>query len=174
MNTRNVSSFDDDEDDWVPLDSNFTAQTNKQTASIQQHVVQNNEEHYENKSHAKIDLDSFRSYHTTSSRSRNNTPTNNSVGGRLPRSSLNEGSMKSDQEGNAKLNKTLNNLRKRHGRNLEMKENFVNRPLVLFPRLFFYHLVTEFWNSSRTIRIGKFLSSHNTFLLSLNQGLMQN
>ena len=54
--------------------------------------------------------------------------------------------------------KTMEAIRARHERNIKLKHNFVNQPLLLFPKILFFHLVREFWNAHRSIRVGTLIS----------------
>ena len=122
-------SEEDDDDDWVPMDAQTTA-----TAT----------EVHTSESGNQQDTIDF-----------NNTVTANSMSNRNSSSTSNNGGRRTSTDSTDKLNNTLKTIRKRHERNEEIKQNFVNRPLILFPKLFFYHLITEFWNSNRTIRVGE-------------------
>lgn len=165
MNTHNSSSFDDEDGDWVPLDSKSTHSTSNRHQNV---YTPHEKEQHVNKCHDTIDINSLISNSNCSNDSRRNSSSSSSTphGNDRLFSSRSSSSFSashrgrqhhSSNKGNSsdKFNETLSNIRNRHERNVEMKENFVNRPLVLFPKLFIYHLVTEFWNTDRTIRIGK-------------------
>ena len=160
-----MSSFDssnfgeDDGDDWVPLESlNSIPDTNNDSV---QNTTSSQGSYDVTRAHDKIDLNS-------TNRNRINDRYRNSGGNTIFDGSFNLSSQRRfgrqeserSTSSESRLNETLANIRNKHERIQKVKENIVNRPLLIFPKLFFYHLVTEFWYSSRSIRVGKFESAH--------------
>ena len=157
MSRFNSSNFDEDDgDDWVPLESlNSEPDTNNDSVLNATSPKKGNFD--VTRAHDKIDLNSTGSNGSTE-RFRNpgrNSTIHGSFNGSSQRRFRRQQSEPSTSS-ESSLNETLANIRNRHERIQKVKENIVNRPLLIFPKLFFYHLVTEFWYSSRTIRVGKF------------------
>lgn len=103
-----------------------------------------------NSLHSIHSLHTTRTDNTTSTRSRRNNQTTSSNSNNNTNSSANSNSNSSSDR------KTLEMIRARHQRNVNLKQNLIDRPLLLFPKILFYHLINEFWNSDRSIRIGKY------------------
>lgn len=147
---------EEDGDDWVPLDSQDTRNVHTNPTHIEKnitHHLHHTEKDVVIRSHATIDFNTDNTNITSNSNISHQNSSRSGSNFRSPQ--VDERKSSNVDTGSDKLNKTLNKIRNRHERNQDMKQNFVNRPLVLFPKLFIYHLVTEFWNSNRTIRIGE-------------------
>lgn len=142
MNSSIPTNFqeDDDDDDWSPIediDAQFSVPpTNHDTINAHDGSIPTcTSSSYSNRDNYKS---IFGSQH-----SRSGYDTNRN----LPSANFPESA-----HGNRN---TFEVIRAKHERNINLKQNFVERPLVLFPKLLLYHLMTEFWKSDRSIRIGK-------------------
>lgn len=147
---NNVSVDDNNEDDsWIPLDNDAAAAAENANNTHCQLNNNDNIKTYPFSGNHRSNIHGVTSMldSTYLEKSNNNNDTRNNR----------RRNHYDSQEGIDSNKMTIEMIRARHERNLHLKQNFVNLPLLLFPKILLFHLVTEFWNSHISIRIGKFV-----------------
>ncbi len=171
MNEPYSYNFDPDEDeDWIPLsETSDTAavereaepeeikltsdesSSNNHSANQQDGVIPSHE--YLNQLHVD-NIHTIDTHFGPAFGSQNNNSVPSGSNGTINNSNS---SSNNQSESGSKLSATLDTIRKRHERTSNLKETLTGRPLAILPKILFCHLMREFWNSNRFVRLGKFI-----------------
>ena len=168
LNQSNNCPFSDseDEDDWIPLGEDHDAiEESSPSSSPPTHEFIRSNDTSVASTHVRHDAIptgpnvvcgrnvsfSQRSNSSNSTRNNRNSYDNKNSWRRGPASTS------TTRNDTASTRTVLDGIRERHERNLSLKQSFVNRPIVLFPKILFFHLLSEFWNSDPAIRLGEYI-----------------
>jgi hypothetical protein len=149
---------EEENDDWISLESvedeAHSTSSNRDNNTSHSHNEQ--EDNTNSRSHDTIFVSpnedfiagrNSSSHFVGSSNSNNNN--NNDTASSQKRSNNGDG---------ANNDARMRSIRGRHERNINLKQNFVEKPLTMFPKILFFHLMREIWYSDHSIRFGKLMT----------------